>query len=259
MSSTSSNPALQPVAAGAARSATAAAGRRVTDAPTRLFHWLFALSFAGAYLSAEGERWRAMHVTLGYIMAGLLVFRVLYGLFGPRHAGLGLMWRKLGSAPAWLRSLARRGVSGSIDWRQGQNLAMALAIVALLALVLPLSLSGYAVYDEWGDVLGGGEWLEELHEFFGNTVLIVVLAHLALIAGLSLLRRRNLAAPMLTGRLPGPGPDLVHQPRNGLAALMLLAVLAFGAWQWQQSPSGLIPASAWGGAAAEPERDHDND
>lgn len=258
MSSTSSNPTFQPVAAGPARSAAApAAGRRVTDAPTRLFHWLFALSFAGAYLSAEGERWRAMHVTLGYIMAGLLVFRVLYGLFGPRHAGLGLMWRKLGSAPAWLRSLARRGAAGGIDWRQGQNLAMALAVVALLALVLPLSLSGYAVYDDWGDVFGGGEWLEELHEFFGNTVLIVVLAHLALIAGLSLLRRRNLAAPMLTGRLPGPGPDLVRQPRKGVAALLLLAVLAFGAWQWQQSPSGLIPASAWSGATAEHERGDD--
>ena len=30
--------------------------RRVVDAPTRMFHWLFALSFVGAYLSADGER-----------------------------------------------------------------------------------------------------------------------------------------------------------------------------------------------------------
>jgi cytochrome b len=250
MSSTSSNPAFAPVAAGPARSAAAPpAGRRVTDAPTRMFHWLFALSFAGAYLSAEGERWRAMHVTLGYTMAGLLVFRVLYGLFGPRHASLGLMWRKLGSAPAWVRSLANHSALRTIDWRQGQNLAMALAVVALLALALPLSLSGYAVYDDWSDLIGGGEWLEDLHEFFGNTVLIVVLAHLALIAGVSLLRRRNLAAPMLTGRVAGPGPDLVRQPRKGVAALMLLVVLAFGAWQWQQSPNGLVPISAWSAAA----------
>ena len=56
--------------------------RLVTDAPTRMFHWLFALSFVGAYLTADGERWRLLHVTLGYTMAGLLGFRVLYGLLG---------------------------------------------------------------------------------------------------------------------------------------------------------------------------------
>src|SRR5690349_2050321 len=57
----------------------AARGRRVTDAPTRMFHWLFALSFAGGWLTAESEHWRALHVTLGYTMAGLLGFRLVYG------------------------------------------------------------------------------------------------------------------------------------------------------------------------------------
>ena len=214
--------------------------RLVTDAPTRMFHWLFALSFAGAYLTAESEHWRLLHVTLGYSFAGLLVFRLLYGLLGPRQAGLGLLWRKLGAAPAWLRSL-RTGAS--VNWRQGQNLAMALAVVLMLALVLPLTLSGYATYNDWGDVLGG-DWLEETHELFGNVFLIVVLAHLALIAGLSLLRRKNQAAPMLTGRVDGPGPNLVQHNRVWLAALLLIAVLAYGAWEWQQSPNGLIPAKA---------------
>ena len=35
------------------------------------------------------------------------------------------------------------------------------------------------------------------------------------------------------------------------AALLLLAVLAFGAWQWQQSPKGLIPAQPFSHAAAQ--------
>lgn len=218
---------------GAAQTATTG-GRRVTDAPTRMFHWLFALSFLGAYLTADGERWRMLHVTLGYTMAGLLAFRVLYGFFGPRQAGLGLLWRKLGSA----RSLS------AINWRQGQNLLMALAVVALLVLVLPLTLSGYATFNEWG-VFPGEDWLGELHEFFGEAMLFVVLAHLALIGALSVLRRKNQAAPMLTGRVDGPGPNLVPHNRGWLAALLLVAVLAYGAWEWQQSPRGLIPANAW--------------
>ncbi|MDI1272884.1 cytochrome b/b6 domain-containing protein [Polaromonas sp.] len=231
-------------------------GRRVTDAPTRMFHWLFALSFLGAYVTADGESWRLLHVTLGYTLAGLLVFRVLYGLLGPRQAGLGLMWRKLAGAPAWLRSLTQSQSPASINWRQGQNLLMALAVVALLLMVVPLTLSGYATYNDWGDFLGG-DWLEEVHEFFGEAFLFVVLAHLALIAGLSLLRRKNQALPMLTGRIDGKGPDLVQKNRGWLAALLLLAVLAFGAWEWQQSPNGLISNKAWNSPAAGHAHDDD--
>lgn len=220
------------------RSATAPTPRRlVTDAPTRMFHWLFALSFAGAYLTAESEHWRLLHVTLGYSFAGLLVFRLLYGLLGPRQAGLGLLWRKLGAAPAWLRSL---GAGRAVQWRQGQNLAMALAVALMLALVVPLTLSGYATYQDWGEAFGD-DWLEETHEFFANSFLIVVFAHLGLIALLSVLRRQNQALPMLTGRVPGGGPSPVRHNRAWLAALLLLAVLAFGAWRWNESPHGLVP------------------
>jgi cytochrome b len=222
---------------------TATAGRLVTDAPTRMFHWLFALSFLGAYLTAEGERWRLLHTTLGYTMVGLLAFRVLYGVFGPRQAGLGLLWRKLASAPAWLGSLRQSPSIQAINWRQGQNLVMALAVIALLVMVVPLTLSGYATLNDWGDVLGG-DWLGEVHEFFGEAFLFVVLAHLALILGLSLLRRKNQALPMLTGRVEGSGPDLVKKNRAWLALLLLAAVLGYGAWEWQQSPNGLIPTNA---------------
>jgi cytochrome b len=226
--------------------------RRVIDAPTRMFHWLFALSFVGAYITADGERWRLLHVTLGYTLAGLLAFRVLYGLFGPRQAGLGQLWRKLSGAPAWLRSCASAPGLGAVNWRQGQNLLMALAVFALLVMVVPLTLSGYGSYNEWGG------WLEDVHEFFGEAFLAVVLGHIALIAGLSVLRRKNQALPMLTGRVEGPGPSLVKHNRSWLAVLLLAAVLAFGAWQWQQAPNGLVSAQAWSGLLSG-QSDHDDD
>ena len=244
-------PLFQPAAAGTAPKA-ASPGRRVFDAPTRMFHWLFALSFVGAYVTAESETWRALHVTLGYTLAGLLGFRLLYGLAGPRQAGLGMLLRKLSGAPAWLRaarqSLQQKSLAG-VNWRQGQNLLMALLIVALLVLVLPLTLSGYATYNDWGDFLGG-DWIGEVHGFFGDVFLAMVLGHLALILGLSLLRRKNQALPMLTGRVEGKGPDLAPHNRSWLAVLVLLAVLAFGAWEWQQSPQGLIPAQPWSNAGS---------
>jgi cytochrome b len=214
-----------------------------------MFHWLFALSFLGAYLTADGERWRLLHVTLGYTMAGLLIFRLLYGLFGPRQAGLGSLWRKLAGIPAWLRSLGTSSSIIAVNWRQGQNLLMGLAVAALLFMVVPLTLSGYATYNDWG-----GDWLEEVHEFFGEALLIVVLAHIGLIAGLSMLRGKNQALPMLTGRIPGPGPDVVRNNRNWLAAMLLIAVLAFFAWEWRQSPAGFVPAETSRGQASQRDR-----
>jgi cytochrome b len=227
---------------GFAAPASAAPGptRRVVDAPTRMFHWLFALCFALAYLTADGERWRLVHVTLGYTLAGLPAFRIGYGLIGPRQARLSLLWRKLAGLPAWLRSL-QPGNTLDVNWRQGQNLLMALAIAALMVVVLPVAISGYATYSDWG-----GEWLAELHAFTGELFLWLVLGHLALILGLSLLRRKNQALPMLVGRVQGAGPDLAHRNHGALAALLLATVLGFWAWQWQQAPAGPLTGNTPG-------------
>ncbi|MEY3410286.1 MAG: hypothetical protein RIS02_2013, partial [Pseudomonadota bacterium] len=51
--------------------------RRIVEMPMRLFHTLMALSFLGAYLTAESERFRLLHMSLGYTLFGLVVFRLL--------------------------------------------------------------------------------------------------------------------------------------------------------------------------------------
>ncbi len=110
---------------------------------------------------------------------------------------------------------------------------MALAVLALLVLVVPLTLSGYGTYNDWGNFLGG-DWLEDVHEFFGNAFLAVVLGHIALIAAMSLLRRRNQALPMLTRPYRGcrarprqTQPCLAGRPAAGQrAGLHRLAVAA---------------------------------
>jgi hypothetical protein len=63
-------------ALGASPSASARI-RRMVEAPTRIFRWLFALSFLDTYLKADFERWRMLHVTRGYTLAELLTWRVL--------------------------------------------------------------------------------------------------------------------------------------------------------------------------------------
>ena len=212
-------------------------GRRVVDAPTRMFHWLFASSFLGAFVTADGERWRAMHVTLGYLFVGLLAFRLLYAVIGPRQARIGPLFNRLRGVRPWLHSFANRPLL-DVDWRQGENLLVSLAIATMLLAVVPLVLSGFVVHQEWA-----GDWLEEVHEFLGNAFLAVVLAHVAALVASSLIRGRNRVRPMITGRLDVPGPDLVRSDRRWLAALLLAASVGFIAWQWTQAPNGLLPAS----------------
>lgn len=186
--------------------------RRIVDAPTRAFHALLAACFAGAYASAEGDEWRAVHVTLGYTVAGLLAARLAWGLAGPK--------------PARLSSLAvrLRGAAGSSRW-------LALCIVALLLGLAVTAATGYIQYAGLA-----GEWMEDVHEFAGNLMLVGALGHVALVAGVSLLQGRNLAATMLTGRAAGPGPDLVKRNRGWLAAVLVACVLGFWAWQWRHPP-----------------------
>ena len=58
----------------------------VWDLPVRVFHWLLRRLFAGAFLTAESERVRDLHVALGYTFAGLLAFRMAGGVVGSRYA-----------------------------------------------------------------------------------------------------------------------------------------------------------------------------
>lgn len=224
------------------------AGRRtlVWDAPVRVFHWLLVLSFATAYFTAEGERWRLLHVTAGYTVAGLVVFRLLWGLLGTRHARFGDFVRGPGAVGAYLRSL----VKGRPEHHAGHNPAGALAILALLGLAVLTTFSGWAAYSDVG-----GEWLEDAHEVVANAMVALVAVHVLAVIASSWLHRENLVAAMIHGRKAVPREEGIRSAWRGLAAVLLVAVLGFWWLQWQSAPAGgLLP-----GAAATHAADGDDD
>ena len=59
--------------------------RLVWDLPTRVFHWLLVLTIIGSYITAKVGL-MPWHQRLGLLMIGMLIFRVVWGLIGPRHA-----------------------------------------------------------------------------------------------------------------------------------------------------------------------------
>ena len=54
--------------------------------PTRVFHALFVLFILLSFLSAQEDRWLNYHAIIGYGVLILLVFRVFWGIFGPKYS-----------------------------------------------------------------------------------------------------------------------------------------------------------------------------
>lgn len=216
----------------------------VWDAPVRVFHWLMVLSFAGAYITAESERWRLLHVTLGYTLAGLIVFRLLWGLVGTRHARFTDFVRGPRAAWRYVTSLLR----GQPEHHVGHNPAGAIAIMGLLVLGAATTLAGWATYNELG-----GEWLEELHEGTANAMLAIVLVHVTGVLVGSWMHHENLVRAMVTGRKHVPPSEGIRSAWASVAALMLAAVLAFWWLQWRSAPATTADGRP---AAVEKARDH---
>jgi cytochrome b len=197
----------------------------VWDLPTRLFHWLLAASFLGAYLISEGERWRALHALLGYTAAGLIAFRLLWGVVGTRYARFtGFTW-----SPRAVLSYLRSLVAGAPEHYTGHNPAGSWAVLGLLVMVAATAVSGWAVLNDVGPA-----WLEEVHEVIADGTIALVALHVAAVIVSSVLHRENLVRAMLTGTKRAAAAVAAVGPRRWVAALLAGAVIAFWA--------GWIPA-----------------
>jgi len=203
----------------------------VWDLPTRIFHWALAISFAGAFLTAESERYRDIHVMLGYTMLSLVAFRLLWGFIGTRYARFSSFSFKPREVVDYLRSLLSKQPQHHI----GHNPAGSMAIFLLLGLALLAGTSGVLLYQEVG-----GEMFEELHEGAANFMLAVVVIHIAGVVASSVLHRENLARSMVTGYKHGQPEQGIRRTYAWLGAIILAAVIGF--WAYPQ-PELLQPAN----------------
>ncbi|QTR54158.1 cytochrome b/b6 domain-containing protein [Thiothrix unzii] len=191
----------------------------VWDLPTRVFHWSFALSFAGAYLTAESERYRDIHLALGYVFLGMLVFRLVWGLVGTAYVRFRAFWFKPAEIVAYLRAL----LSPHPQHYVGHNPAGGVAIFLLLALGLLISVSGLGLYWEIGDE----DWFEELHEIAANVMLLVVGVHIAGVLVSSVLHKENLVRAMFNGYKQAINAVSIPHHYTWLGISMLVVMLVF--------------------------------
>jgi cytochrome b len=196
----------------------------VWDVPTRVFHWLLVVSFAGAFLTAESERYRDIHVVLGYTLLGLIVFRLLWGFAGSRYARFRSFLFKPAEIAAYVAALAK----GKPAHYAGHNPAGSVAVFALLALGIASGVTGVVVFQD-----AGGDAMEELHEVVSYAMLAVVGLHVLGVLVSSLLHRENLVRTMITGRKSAQPDEGIRRSHAWMGVIILAVTVAF----WVGYPS----------------------
>ena len=220
---------------------------RVWDLPTRLFHFLLAVCVTGALITVNiGGGWMDWHVRFGIASFALLLFRVIWGLVGPRYARFSQFF----SSPAKTRAYLR----GQASKTAGHSPLGAWSVIAMLMLFLLQSTTGLFTSD---DILTQGPFVQfvsnsqvaiftRIHSFNEYFLYAILALHLVAIAFYSL-RKHGLVKPMVTGNVPTHTlPSGTQSARDDwrvrIGALLLALVLAALAW-WLLDLAFNAPAS----------------
>ena len=177
---------------------------RVWDPLVRVFHWTLAVSCATAFVVED--RLLGLHLWAGYLVLSLIAIRVIWGLIGTRHARFGDFVR----GPRAVLAYAREALTLRAPRYLGHNPAGGAMVVALLLSVTATGVSGLLLYgaQEFAGPLADlamqvsdatAHRLEDVHAFFANFTLVLVMAHLAGVVFSSLSHRENLIGAMITG------------------------------------------------------------
>lgn len=165
---------------------------RVWDPFIRVFHWGLVAAVALAWLSAD--EWDDLHVISGYVVAGALAARVIWGFGGNRYA----RFAQFLPTPATFLSHLRGMLAGRERRFLGHNPAAAVMIVTLLATLAGIAFTGWMLESDAGDTV------EDLHEVLANGLLFLIALHVVGVILASVRHHENLTRSMITGDKRAP-------------------------------------------------------
>lgn len=178
---------------------------KVWDLPLRIFHWLLVVAFFIAYFTED--ELLSIHVWAGYLIGGLLIFRLIWGFVGGQYARFSNFICRPIQSIAYVKDLINSTAARYI----GHNPAGSAMIVVLLLSLLMTVVTGVAVY---GTDKGAGPlaFMKDSHEYFwellhkmlANFTLALVLIHIVGVIVESVIHRENLAKAMFHGNKRKP-------------------------------------------------------
>lgn len=197
---------------------------KVWDPLLRLFHWSLAASIAIAFVTSENGD--ALHEWVGYGALGLIGFRLIWGLIGPRYA----RFAQFVAGPQRVLTYTRDMIKLREKRYIGHNPLGAMMVVAILATTAATGVTGWLMTAPGGVAMlpgapalvapafadaarGGGYWtsptgaVKDIHEAFANLLLVLIFLHVAGVIYASRRHREKLVLAMLTGQKPAAAPE----------------------------------------------------
>jgi len=190
----------------------------VWDMPVRVFHWLLAICFTGAWLSSESERWALIHYAFGYTACLLVLIRLVWGLIGTRYARFSQFLKSPRAVIVHFMAILRGHPHHDI----GHNPAGGLVMFALMLFILLIGFTGYLSVKEFL-----GNFVSEAHEAFASLALGLVIVHIMAAIAMSLIERQNLVRSMVNGKKQGMPEQGIRYPQYLIGSFIFLGALYF--------------------------------
>ncbi len=208
---------------------------KLWDLPVRLIHWAFVGLMIALWWTWKTER-MSLHVWLGNITLGLVVFRLLWGVMGSSPARFASFVKGPRAVTRYLGALFSKSAEPVV----GHNPLGGWSVIALLGVLAAEVTLGLFAADTDGLNSGPlnykvsdslGETLTHWHGVVFYVLLALIAVHLAAIAFYFLVKRENLIGPMITGARTLP--ERVTPPRFApLWRLAVCIVVTMGVMWW---------------------------
>ncbi|MBN3762161.1 cytochrome b/b6 domain-containing protein [Burkholderia sp. Ac-20365] len=164
------------------------------DLCVRFTHWTVAGIVAWNLFGPTDQT----HRVLGYVAAGLVAWRIVWGFIGTQYARFSAWWPTRSHLNDYVRSLAARRPLH--HW--SHNPLGGLMAIALWLLILALAVSGWLMRL---DAFWGEDWPHDLHTLLSTALEVCVCIHIVAAVVMSFWTRDNLIVAMLTGFKRDPG------------------------------------------------------
>ncbi len=205
----------------------------IWDIPLRVFHWALVLSVIGAIGSAKNG-FMFWHEKMGLCIAGLVLFRIIWGFIGSHHARFQHFLVGPGAAMRYLRLRWQ----GNRDHMPGHAPTGGYATIIILAVLLVMAGLGTMAHD---DVLYEGPLAayvgafsndaRSYHHLMEKAVFALIGLHLAAMAVYRIGLKINLIPAMVHGGRDEDVPSISNRRQwagVGLMVVMVVAAQALG-------------------------------
>ena len=204
--------------------------QQVWDWPIRVFHWLLVVAVLTLFVTGKiGGNWLEWHRRAGFLVMGLVLFRVVWGFTGGYYARFANFVRGPKAVMEFIR--------GKPAGQAGHNPLGALSVLAMLSVIAFQVGTGMFANDDvmlegpYAAMVGKemSNWLTRLHKINSYVILGLAGLHISAIAYYFFRKKENLVLPMVTGgTVPSEGvPQRGHPVWFAPAVIALVAALVY--------------------------------